>query len=91
MDMHFEILKSVKLFEGCDEQLLIDLVLNLKPILFLPGQFVCKKGEVGKEMYIISSGLVQGRVLKSQLQAAELAFQHQSKFVVQLRSKFSVH
>ena len=60
IDMHFEILKSVKLFDGCDEQLLIDLVLNLKPILFLPGQFVCKKGEVGKEMYIVSSGLVQG-------------------------------
>ena len=75
MDMHFEILKKVKLFEGCDEQLLIDLVLYLRkalkgyfqkiiaaqvvlnvyvrPILFLPGQFVCKKGEVGKEMYII--------------------------------------
>ena len=30
MDMHFEILKKVKLFEGCDEQLLIDLVLYLR-------------------------------------------------------------
>ena len=35
MDMHFEILKKVKLFEGCDEQLLIDLVLYLrKPLKF---------------------------------------------------------
>ena len=33
MDMHFEILKKVKLFEGCDEQLLIDLVLYLRNAL----------------------------------------------------------
>ena len=33
MDMHFEILKKVKLFEGCDEQLLIDLVLYLRNTL----------------------------------------------------------
>lgn len=33
MDMHFEILKKVKLFEGCDEQLLIDLVLYLRKVL----------------------------------------------------------
>ena len=72
MDMHFEILKSVKLFEGCDEQLLIDLVLNLKPILFLPGQFVCKKGEVGKEMYIISSGLVQGQMFEIRFAMSQL-------------------
>ena len=36
-----------------------DLVLRLRPIIYIPGDFVCKKGEVGKEMYIVSRGVVQ--------------------------------
>ncbi|KAL5022420.1 hypothetical protein ScPMuIL_001575 [Solemya velum] len=56
--VHFNTLSKVKLFQDCDKNLLFDLVLKLKPVLYLPGDFVCKKGEVGKEMYIVSQGHV---------------------------------
>ena len=32
---------------------------KLKPIIFLPGDYICKKGDVGMEMFIVSSGAVQ--------------------------------
>ncbi|XP_033753967.1 uncharacterized protein LOC117337215 isoform X3 [Pecten maximus] len=57
--VHFNTLSKVTLFQDCDKTLLFDLVLKLKPILFLPGEYVCKKGEVGKEMYIVSQGQVE--------------------------------
>ncbi|XP_021371305.1 uncharacterized protein LOC110461901 isoform X2 [Mizuhopecten yessoensis] len=57
--VHFNTLSKVTLFQDCDKTLLFDLVLKLKPILFLPGEYVCKKGEVGKEMYIVSQGHVE--------------------------------
>ncbi|XP_052716502.1 cyclic nucleotide-gated cation channel beta-1-like isoform X3 [Crassostrea angulata] len=56
--VHFNTLSKVKLFQDCDKTLLFDLVLKLKPILYLPGDYVCRKGEVGKEMYIVSQGHV---------------------------------
>ncbi|XP_022344141.2 uncharacterized protein LOC111137130 isoform X4 [Crassostrea virginica] len=56
--VHFNTLSKVKLFQDCDKTLLFDLVLKLKPILYLPGDYVCRKGEVGKEMYIVSQGQV---------------------------------
>ena len=34
-------------------------VCRLKPIIFLPGDYICRKGDVGMEMFIVSSGAVQ--------------------------------
>ncbi|KAK2491783.1 hypothetical protein MC885_014396 [Smutsia gigantea] len=48
-----------KSFYGCDTQMIYDMLLRLKSIVYLPGDFVCKKGEIGKEMYIIKQGEVQ--------------------------------
>jgi len=36
-----------------------DLILKLKPVIFLPGDYVCRKGDVGTEMYIIMHGEVE--------------------------------
>jgi hypothetical protein len=36
-------------------------VCRLKPIIFMPGDYVCRKGDVGMEMFIVSSGAVQVR------------------------------
>ncbi|KAG0730386.1 Cyclic nucleotide-gated cation channel beta-1 [Chionoecetes opilio] len=58
ISVHIQTLTKVQLFQDCDKALLRDLVLKLQPLLYLPGDFVCKKGEVGKEMYIVQSGQV---------------------------------
>nr|XP_026240373.1 cyclic nucleotide-gated cation channel beta-3 [Urocitellus parryii] len=45
--------------QNCDNQMIYDMLLRLKSTIYLPGDFVCKKGEIGKEMYIIKHGEVQ--------------------------------
>ena len=40
--------RNVKLFHGCDPGLLKSLVLKLQPMLFLPNDYICRKGDVGK-------------------------------------------
>ncbi|XP_059971702.1 cyclic nucleotide-gated cation channel beta-3 [Mesoplodon densirostris] len=59
IDVNFSIISKVDLFKGCDTQMIYDMLLRLKSIVYLPGDFVCKKGEIGKEMYIIKQGEVQ--------------------------------
>uniref|UniRef100_A0A8C2VB88 Cyclic nucleotide gated channel subunit beta 3 n=1 Tax=Chinchilla lanigera TaxID=34839 RepID=A0A8C2VB88_CHILA len=59
IDMNFSILSKVDLFKGCDTQMIYDMLLRLKSTIYLPGDFVYKKGEVGKEMYIIKQGEIQ--------------------------------
>ncbi|KAK7474999.1 hypothetical protein BaRGS_00033746, partial [Batillaria attramentaria] len=59
ISVHFNTLSKVQLFQDCERNLLYDLVLKLKPNLFLPGDYICRKGEVGKEMYIVSQGNVE--------------------------------
>ena len=55
----FQTISNVKLFHGCDPGLIKALVTRLQPMLFLPGDYICKKGDVGKEMFIITTGAVQ--------------------------------
>ncbi|KAM4824411.1 cyclic nucleotide-gated channel beta-3 [Urocitellus parryii] len=59
IDMNFSIISKVELFKNCDNQMIYDMLLRLKSTIYLPGDFVCKKGEIGKEMYIIKHGEVQ--------------------------------
>ncbi|XP_025829248.1 cyclic nucleotide-gated cation channel beta-1, partial [Agrilus planipennis] len=58
-NVHFKTLSKVSLFKDCDEGLLHELVLQLKSMIYLPGDIICKKGDVGNEMYIVKSGQVQ--------------------------------
>ncbi|KAL6480634.1 hypothetical protein MHYP_G00116670 [Metynnis hypsauchen] len=59
VDVSYSIVSKVPLFEGCDRQMIYDMLKRLRSVVYLPGDYVCKKDEVGREMYIIKSGEVQ--------------------------------
>ncbi|KAK1124534.1 hypothetical protein K0M31_006882 [Melipona bicolor] len=52
----------------CQPEFLHDLVLKMKAYIFTPGDSICRKGEVAREMFIIADGILEvisetGRVL----------------------------
>ncbi|XP_056272938.1 cyclic nucleotide-gated cation channel beta-1-like isoform X2 [Pseudoliparis swirei] len=59
IDVNYSIVSKVPLFQGCDRQMIFDMLKSLYSVVYLPGDYVCKKGEVGREMYIIKAGEVQ--------------------------------
>uniref|UniRef100_A0A8C4S4R1 Cyclic nucleotide-binding domain-containing protein n=1 Tax=Erpetoichthys calabaricus TaxID=27687 RepID=A0A8C4S4R1_ERPCA len=59
VDVNYSIVSKVPLFQGCDLQMIYDMLKRLKSVVYLPGDYVCKKGEIGREMYIIKAGEVQ--------------------------------
>ncbi|KAK6733300.1 hypothetical protein RB195_017194 [Necator americanus] len=57
--IHMETLRRVKLFEDCEPNLLYELILKLELRVYSPMDYVCKKGDVGTEMYIVKEGFVE--------------------------------
>ncbi|XP_017692928.1 PREDICTED: cyclic nucleotide-gated cation channel alpha-4 [Lepidothrix coronata] len=54
--VHLPALRRVGLFHGWGHEVLRQLVLRLRPQVFGPGEFVCRRGDVGHEMYFIREG-----------------------------------
>ncbi len=50
---------KVPIFEKAGEDLIRDIVMNLEPVVFTPGDVVVRAGEVGFDMYFISRGSVE--------------------------------
>jgi cyclic nucleotide gated channel alpha 3 len=52
MDVHMDTLKRVHVFQDCEPGLLGELVTKLKLQIYSPGDYVCRKGDVGHEVII---------------------------------------
>ena len=76
--VHFETLKKVDFFEKCEQGLLWELVLRLRTQVYSPGEYVCRKGDVGREMYIVNNGRLE--VLPEENRAAVRELTHGEYF-----------
>ncbi|MDC7221010.1 MAG: ion transporter [Spirochaetales bacterium] len=58
IQMNKELIQKVPLFEHAPDSFLKEVILNLEPVIFTPGDYIMEAGEMGYEMYFISSGKV---------------------------------
>ena len=50
---------KVAIFQECQPEFLHDLVLKMRASIFTPGDVICRKGEVAREMFIIADGVLE--------------------------------
>ena len=53
-----EIIEKVPIFEAASLDLIKDVIMNMEPVVFTPGDYIVRAGEVGFDMYFISRGRV---------------------------------
>ncbi|XP_071446371.1 cyclic nucleotide-gated cation channel subunit A [Hetaerina americana] len=56
LHVHLDTLRQVRIFQDAEPGLLAELVLKLRLQVFSPGDYVCRKGDVGRELYIVKRG-----------------------------------
>lgn len=55
-ELYAPIVRKVRLFKFCEEGFIRSLCILLKPQVCLPGDWLIREGEVGKEMYLVVRG-----------------------------------
>ncbi|CAH1230667.1 CNGA2 [Branchiostoma lanceolatum] len=75
LQVNLQTLKKVTIFQQVQPEFLYDLVLKMKAFIFTPGDLICRRGEVAREMFIINHGILDiisetGRVI-TQLKAGD--------------------
>ena len=59
LHLNKEIIEKVPMFRGASDEFIRQIVLNLKAVLYTPGDYIFRKGEMGDQMYFISRGKVE--------------------------------
>ena len=54
-----DIIEKVPIFKNATREFIRDIILNLKPVIYTPGDAIVTYGEIGYEMYFISRGEVE--------------------------------
>lgn len=54
-----DMVQKIRLFKNIDDSFLREVSLQMKPLVFTPGDFIFKKGDVGKEMYFVIRGILE--------------------------------
>lgn len=54
-----DIIERVPLFRGASEDFIREIALQLRPVVFMPGDYVFRAGEPGMDMYFISRGRLE--------------------------------
>ncbi|CAH1799508.1 unnamed protein product [Owenia fusiformis] len=58
LQIHLQTIQRIDIFKDCDPGLLKELVLKLRLCVFSPGDYICRKGDIGRDMYIVKQGLL---------------------------------
>nr|VZI43248.1 unnamed protein product [Spirometra erinaceieuropaei] len=57
--VHLDTLKRVDIFQDAEEGFLSELVLRLRPALYSPGDYICRKGQIGRQMFFVTQGKLE--------------------------------
>ena len=71
-----EIIQKVPMFRDASEEFIRAVALEMRPVIFTPGDYIMRSGETGAEMYFISRGSVEivasdGATLLAKLSAGD--------------------
>jgi voltage-gated potassium channel len=54
-----DVLKKIPLFKGVDDKFLKEVSLHLRPVVYTPGDFIFKEGDLGNEMHFVIRGRLE--------------------------------
>nr|6CJQ_A Chain A, SthK cyclic nucleotide-gated potassium channel [Spirochaeta thermophila DSM 6578]6CJQ_B Chain B, SthK cyclic nucleotide-gated potassium channel [Spirochaeta thermophila DSM 6578]6CJQ_C Chain C, SthK cyclic nucleotide-gated potassium channel [Spirochaeta thermophila DSM 6578]6CJQ_D Chain D, SthK cyclic nucleotide-gated potassium channel [Spirochaeta thermophila DSM 6578]6CJT_A Chain A, SthK cyclic nucleotide-gated potassium channel [Spirochaeta thermophila DSM 6578]6CJT_B Chain B, S len=59
MEIHGDVIEKVPLFKGAGEEFIRDIILHLEPVIYGPGEYIIRAGEMGSDVYFINRGSVE--------------------------------